>query len=139
MQLAILSVLIACLFPSSIFCQADSKPDPEARLWLDIKHALTEPDGRYYFDTSLKNSLIPTLHGTLVSSTPADHPNILLLAMPGSKIAEVTLKLAGRMTSPPQPGTMIKFDGVAEAFVKQPFMLTFEVQGAPRAVAPKDK
>jgi hypothetical protein len=139
MRLAVLTVLVGCLFQLPIFSQSDKTKDPETTLWLNIKHALTDPDGQDYFKTSLKDCLVPTLHGTLVSSSPADHPNILLLAMPGSETADVTLKLAGRMTNPLQPGTLIRFDGIAESFVKQPFMLTFELQGAPRVTAPKDK
>jgi hypothetical protein len=42
---------------------------------------------------------------------------------------EITLKLDGPV-KPADPGTVVEFEGVAQAFTKDPFMLTFEVERA---------
>jgi len=42
-------------------------------------------------------------------------------------VAEVKLVFETPLARPAEPGTIIKFRGVATAFTKAPFMLTFEV------------
>jgi hypothetical protein len=141
MKSVVLTLLTFCLFHQTLVCQ-DSviKGDPPTILWRGIKQALSGPDGREYFEQSMKDSKIPALHGTLVSSTTAGHPNTFLVAMADSDFPEVTLHLKEHLEKPLPPGTPIKFEGIGEAFTAEPFMLTFQVDTINRATAkPKSK
>jgi len=44
-------------------------------------------------------------------------------------VGEITLNLASPMPNDAEPGTEIKFEGVPSAFSKDPFMVTFDVEG----------
>jgi hypothetical protein len=66
------------------------QPDPSA-MWKNIKRVLIGPDGKEYFENSFKDAQIPTLVGTVVSSTPAVHPNELLVAIEDDHTPEVRL------------------------------------------------
>src|SRR5207302_4876780 len=117
--------------------------DDRARLWKKMKEALLSPDGNQYFEQAVKDALLPTLDGTILSSSPTEHPSKFLVAMPGSDIPEATLKLKGSLIrslrllifaeKPLPPGTPVSFDGVAKGFKAEPFMLTFEVRTVNRA------
>jgi hypothetical protein len=121
--LAIFAVGLPCL------AQEDRGRD----LWTAIRLALTGPEGEEYFELSLKNALVPTLKGTLISAEPSEDFGRLLLGMAGSATAEVTLVLTDgnwdevRLQGKPKLGTTIAFEGVPSAFGKDPFMLTFKV------------
>jgi hypothetical protein len=115
---------------------SDKEPvgDPQLALWLAIKRGLLR-GGSQYFEQSLKNAYVPggangveVFRGTLISSTPPEHPNEFAVAMPDSATPEVTLKLKGRFAKPVEPGTPVTFQGIPTAFVSNPFMLTFEVE-----------
>jgi hypothetical protein len=124
------------LFGQTIVRQPVLKEDFQTFLWREIKRELTGPDGREYFEQGMKDALLPTLYVTLVSSAPADHPNTLLVAMVDSDVPEVTLKLKESLKKPLPPGTPVKFQGVAEAFSTEPFMLTFQGCTVNRATKP---
>jgi len=109
--------------------------NPQSQLWSVIKRELLGPKGERYFELSVKDARLPggwnglnAFEGTLVSSTPAEHPNEFLVAILDDKTPEVTLKLKGRLEKPLPVGTPISFEGVVRAFKKQPFMLTLEVE-----------
>jgi hypothetical protein len=124
--------------------------DRQVALWLDIRRELLGPRGSQYFEEELKDAYLPggangvsVLKGTLISSTPAQYPNEFLVAMPGSVVADVTLKLKGRrFAKPVAAGTALTFRGIPIAFTSNPFMLTFEVEQvdllseAPKKAAP---
>jgi hypothetical protein len=133
MKLAAPMLLSFCLFHQPLVSQdAVLKGDPPTILWREIKKALSGPNGREYFEQSVKDAVLPTLYGTLVSSTPADHPNKLLIAMADGSHPEVTLNLKGRLEKPLPTMTPVKFNGVAIAFTKEPFMLNIDVDSVTR-------
>ena len=106
-----------------------------------LKQQLLGADGQKFFEEKVKDVFLPggvipgrdAFDGTLISSTPADHPNRFLIALPGNTIPEVTLKLLGKLEKPLSPGTPVTFEGVVRAFTADPFMLTFDVEGVNRA------
>jgi hypothetical protein len=132
MKLVALTLLAFTLFHQPLGCQSASKDDPPTVLWRGIKQALSGPNGREYFEQSIKDAVLPTLYGTIVSSTPADHPNTFLIAMANNSRPEVTLRLKGRLEKPLPATTPVKFSGVAIAFAKDPFMLTCDVDAVNR-------
>src|SRR5205823_14078644 len=81
---------------------------------------------------------VNAFEGILVSSTPTQHPKEFLVAMPGEKTPEITLKLKGQLERPLPAGAPVSFEGVVKAFVREPFMLTLEVETVNRAVRPDD-
>lgn len=105
------------------------KKDPELALWLNLKKLLTAPDGEQYFANSMRNTKVTGLRGYLVSATPPDRPNTLVLALSerGGR-GEVTLVLDQPFRYSAPRGTPLRFEGVAKSFTKEPFMLTFEAQ-----------
>jgi hypothetical protein len=123
--------------------QASPGYEQQSKLWLSIKRELIGPRGEQYFEQSLKDANIPSgangvyaFEGILVSSTPAQHPNEFLVAMPGEKTPEVTLKLKGQLDKPLPAGTPVSFEGVVKAFAREPFMLILDVKTVNRAVRP---
>jgi tetratricopeptide (TPR) repeat protein len=105
------------------------KKDPELALWLNLKKLLTAPDGEQYFANSMRNTKVTGLRGYLVSATPPDRPNTLVLALSerGGR-GEVTVVLDQPFRYSAPRGTPLRFEGVAKSFTKEPFMLTFEAQ-----------
>jgi hypothetical protein len=109
-------------------------------MWLSIKQGLTGPDAEKYLEALLGATLpvgmgagpnwdaLHAFEGILVSSTPTEHPNQFLVAMPGEKTAEITLKMKGQLDKPLPAGTLIRFAGEVKAFTREPFMLTLEVR-----------
>jgi len=109
--------------------------NPSLAFWLKLKSALTDPSGSgvQYFETGMKNALIPpegqpTLKGTVISGKPEIRPTVLVLGIEKSGVAEVTLKLDAALPGKVEPGRVIEFRGVASAFTPSPFMVTFEVE-----------
>jgi len=113
---------------------------------------LTADAGQQYFDTSVKGAALPggangvtKFKGTLISQKPALNPKELVLGISTPDTPEVTLKLETALRGKADPGTVIHFEGVASAFTKDPFMLTFDVdskdkiQGWPAQAAPPAK
>jgi hypothetical protein len=128
MKLAALTLLAFGLFHHPLDCQSFKKVDPPTAFWREVKRGLSGPDGREYFDKYVKDAQLATLYGTLVSSSPADHPDTFLVAMADSSDPEVTLNLQGHLEKPLPVGTLVEFEGVAVAFITAPFMLTFDVE-----------
>jgi tetratricopeptide (TPR) repeat protein len=109
--------------------EAFDKAHPERALWKDLKAALTASTGDAYFETSLKDALVPKLKGKLVAMNPALKPKELVLAIENSA-GDVTLKLDGALPGKMEPGGEIEFEGIARSFTKDPFMVTFETEKA---------
>src|ERR1700689_4694055 len=95
------------------------KTHPERALWKDLKAALTAASGDTYFETNMKDALVPRLKGRLVAATPASKPKELILAIENS---------AGGVKM--EPGGEIEFEGIAKSFTKDPFMVTFDTERA---------
>jgi len=139
MKLAAMTLLGVWLFHQPLVCQPANEDDPPTALWRGIKRELSGPRGREYFEKRVKDAQLPTLSGTLVSSSPADHPDTFLVAMADSSDPEATLNLEGRLEKPLPAGTLVEFEGVAVAFTTAPFMLTFDVENVHFRVRPKSK
>src|SRR5262249_39752336 len=76
----------------------------------------------------LKGTGPPKMKGKIISQKPALRPKELVLAMDEDK-PQVTLKFENALPGKAEPGTQIEFEGVPSAFTKEPFMLTFDVEG----------
>ena len=109
--------------------QMFDKTHPEKALWKDLKAALTAPAGETYFETNMKDALVPRLKGRLVATSPASKPKELVLAIENSA-GDVTLKLDGALPGKMEPGAEIEFEGIAKSFTKDPFMVTFDAEKA---------
>jgi tetratricopeptide (TPR) repeat protein len=109
--------------------QMFDKTHPERALWKDLKAALTAPTGDTYFETNMKDALVPRLKGKLVAMSPASKPKELVLAIENSA-GDVTLKLDGALPGKMEPGGEIEFEGIAKSFTKDPFMVTFDAEKA---------
>jgi tetratricopeptide (TPR) repeat protein len=109
--------------------QMFDKAHPERALWKDLKATLTTPEGDTYFETNMKDALVPRLKGKLVAMSPASKPKELILAIENSA-GDVTLKLDGTLPGKMEPGGEIEFEGIAKSFTKDPFMVTFETEKA---------
>jgi hypothetical protein len=102
---------------------------PELALWNKIKAALTAADGNEYFETGMKGAAVPELSGKLVEAKPACRPRELTIAISSADAkAEVDLKLDKPLTGKPDVGQEIRWQGVASAFSKEPFLLTMDVE-----------
>ena len=115
------------------------KSDPQLAVWKKIKDALTAAGGDQYWE-EIKGSQPPKMHGKIVSIKPDVRPKEVQLDMDGDNTADVTLKFETALPGKADPGTDIKFEGVASAFSKQPFMITFDtekekIEGWPAAAA----
>ena len=111
--------------------------NPQLALWMKIKGALADTNGEAYFASTLKDSAVPKLKGTLVEGKPACRSKELLVAIPdpdqpGATLrAEITLKLDAALTGKPETNAEIQWEGVPAAFTKDPaFMLTMETEKA---------
>jgi tetratricopeptide (TPR) repeat protein len=112
------------------------KTNPALALWLSVRGQLLGPDGQSYFDGSMKGNLVKDLKGWVISAKPAVKSKELLVSMEGpDKVAEATLRLVGAdgstaapLTGKPEAGSQITFEGVPEAFTKEPLMVTFAVE-----------
>jgi len=107
--------------------QMFDKTHPEKALWKDLKAALTAPSGDTYFETNMRDALVPRLRGKLVATSPASKPKELILAIENSA-GDVILKLDGALPGKMEPGGEIEFEGIAKSFTKDPFMVTFETE-----------
>jgi hypothetical protein len=131
--------------------------NPDIALWRQIRTALTAADGDTYF-TQIKDAAVPPEAGTFtmfrakVVSQPS--PKELLVNV-DNLAGDATIKFENPLKGTIDPGTAMKFKGVVESFVKDPYMLTFtadkeDVDGLPatafaaattprRRAAPKKK
>jgi hypothetical protein len=109
--------------------------NPRLAMWMSIKGQLADTNGQQYFEESLKDHDMSgdggakLLRGILMEAKPACRSKELLVAVPlpdatGTPTAEITLKLDPPLTGKPETGGEILFNGVPEAFTKEPFMLT---------------
>lgn len=114
-------------------------PDDASRaMWRSIKKQLTAQNGNEYFLNILQNADMPMLIGTLLSATPYEQPNTLIVSLSDGSTPEATLRFTdegGRyshLNGPLVRGSQIRFEGIPVAFIQEPFMLTFEVSTSPK-------
>lgn len=106
-----------------------AKSNPQLALWLNLKSQLTADNGPAYFESELKGSDVPKLKGTVISTKPPARPKEIVIGIEKPDQPEVTLVLETPMASKADPGTEIEFKGVPSAFSKEPFNVTFDVEG----------
>jgi hypothetical protein len=111
--------------------------NPQLAIWMKVKGALADTNGEAYFASSLKDTAVPKLKGTLVEGKPACRSTTLLVAIPdpdqpGATLRpEITLKLDAALSGKPEAGAEIQWEGVPTAFTKDPaFMLTMDTEKA---------
>jgi hypothetical protein len=93
--------------------------------------------GDSYFEQNMKGALLPGDPGKakgfekfkakLVSMTPANKPKQLVLALEKPDVPDVTLKFEEPLAGNMEPGAILEFEGVPDAYTKEPFMVTFIV------------
>jgi hypothetical protein len=116
---------------------AAAKANPTLALWRSIKEELTGDNGPAYFVSSMKDAALPggvngieRFKAKVISMAPAVRPKELVVAIEDPAIGDATLKLDGALPGRMEPGGEIEFEGVARAYTKDPFVVTFEVEKA---------
>jgi tetratricopeptide (TPR) repeat protein len=109
-----------------------NKTHPSEALWASLKMALMGPDGEMYFNANMKGTSIPTpLKGRVVKLEPPVKPKTILLAMEdktnNTTVADATLKFEMPLPGKVDVGTELSFEGVAESYTANPFMVVFTV------------
>ena len=102
--------------------------NPELTLWKNIKAALLGADGANYFSTSMKDALLPTLKGKVVSLEPAMRPKTIVMALEDGKTPDATLKFETALPGKVDPGAELSFEGVPVSYTTSPFMVVFNVE-----------
>jgi tetratricopeptide (TPR) repeat protein len=111
--------------------EAWTKAHPQEAMWKSIKGALTGADGAAYFNSSMKDALLPTFKGKVVSMTPALKPKTIVLAMDdgsNNTIGDATLKFDAALPGKVDAGTELTFEGIPESYTASPFMVVFNVE-----------
>jgi tetratricopeptide (TPR) repeat protein len=104
-----------------------AKANPQLALWKQLKGTLISPDGANYFNSSMKDALIPTLKGKVVSIEPAVKPKTVVMALEDGTTPDVTLKFDTSLPGKVEPGTELSFEGVPQSYTATPFMVVFNV------------
>jgi hypothetical protein len=109
--------------------------DPSLALWLRLKGALAGTDGEQYFESSMKDALVPpegqpAFKGYVIKVEPPRNPKTIILGVSSKDVADATITLDEAMTGTAEPGTLLEFRGVAKSFTREPFMLNFEAEKA---------
>ena len=122
--------------------------DPAFKMWYAIKQNLQDK-GDAFFTSDIKEVEIPggaegvkTFSGTVISLDPADKPTKVVLGVEDPTKPDATLEFSQPL--PPDAldkikvGQKLDFSGVADSFVKDPYMLTFKDPTIPgvRTTAP---
>jgi tetratricopeptide (TPR) repeat protein len=106
----------------------DAAKNPQLTLWKNVKAELTGPDGATYFNSSMKDALLPTLKGKVVKLEPETRPKTVVLALEDGTTPDATLKFEMALPGKVDPGTELSFEGVPESYTAGPFMVVFNVE-----------
>lgn len=108
-----------------------NKAHPSEALWANLKMALTASDGEAYWNM-MKGTMVPTLKGRVIKLEPAVKPKTILLAMEdktnNTTTADATLKFEMPLAGKVDEGTELTFEGVADSYTANPFMIVFTVE-----------
>ena len=107
--------------------EEEAAKNPQLTLWKNIKAQLTAADGANYFNSSMKDALLPTLSGKVVKLEPETRPKTILLSLEDGTTADATLKFDPALAGKVEPGTVLTFEGVPESYTASPFMVVFKV------------
>jgi len=106
------------------------KAHPELALWTNIKTELTGANGASYFESSMKDAMMPELTGKVISMEPATRPKKVVVGVENGTVADATLVFDAPLPGKVEPGTELKFKGQPESYAANPFMVTFKVDKA---------
>jgi len=126
-------IIIAIGFACALSGQTPTHVDRERQLWTDVKRQLTGLDGDEYFQSSMKDAMLPRLKGTLISALPTENGNALVIGLTDSTTPEVAVLLRD-LPSELGPGAQVEFEGVPNRFTRDPFLVTFAVEEATKPV-----
>ena len=102
------------------------KQHPDIKLWRDLKATLTAADGDTYFTNSVKGALIPQeFKAKIVSWTPDTNPTEIKISI-DEPSGDATIKYEKPLHAKVNAGDAITIQGMATAFTKDPFMVTFD-------------
>lgn len=106
------------------------KAHPMEASWRDVKAILTGDGGQAKFDSDIKDSALPKFKGKIVSMTPAVRPKTIVLSVDPEKdgAQDCTITFAAPLAGKMEAGEELEFEGIAKSFVKDPYMLTLEVE-----------
>jgi hypothetical protein len=123
---------------------------PDIALWRTIRDALKADGGDKYFEDNLKGAEIPPAAGAFKmfnAKVIAQNSPKELVVNVDNLAGDATLQFDAPLNGTVDPGTTFKFKGTPDAFVKDPYMLTFtgmakeDVEGLPdtlfKAAPPK--
>ena len=117
--------VIAMAFAFEVTAQTLPHVDLEQELWTSIKQALNGPDGDEYFQSSMKDALLPRLKGTLISAVPNESGTTLVFGMTDSTTPEAAM-LVHDLPRELAPGTQIEFSAIPIGYSRDPFLVTFD-------------
>jgi tetratricopeptide (TPR) repeat protein len=114
--------------------EQEAKNNPQGALWKSIREQLQGADGQNYFNSSMKEALLPggangvnSFSGKVVSMEPATKPKTVVVAIE-NPAGDATLKFETALPGKVEPGTVLSFEGVPESFTANPFMVVFNVE-----------
>ncbi len=122
-------VLFAIALACDLIAQTPTHVDLGRQLWTSVKQALNGPDGDEYFQSSMKDAMLPRLKGTLISALPSESGNALMLGLENPAILDVKLLVHGANVKSAielMPGMQIEFSAVSIGFTRDPFLVTFD-------------
>ena len=126
---ALLSIAAGMLCASAA-AQTAPQLDPQRALWTAIERGLAGPAGDDYFNSSVKDAVLPMLKATVID---VPSPGKLVLGVIDEAAPDATLilqKRAAEVKHEFHAGEKIEFEAVARTFSLNPFMLVFEAQEA---------
>ena len=111
--------------------------DPGFKLWYTIETNLKSDQGDQFFGSNVKGAEIPggaegvkNFSGTVISVDPADRPTKVVLGVEDPTKPDATLEFSSPLPASAldkeKPGSKLEFSGIADSFVKDPYMLTFK-------------
>lgn len=107
--------------------EEEAKEDPQLKLWKQLKVSLTGPDGANYFNTGMKDALLPTLKGKVVKLEPEVKPKTVVLALEDGTTPDATLQFEAALAGKVESGTELSFEGVPQSYTSSPYMVVFNV------------
>jgi hypothetical protein len=110
--------------------QSKLDADPALKQWYAVQQTLTGDTGQAKFDSDIKDAQLPGgdvkfFKGTVISVDPADKPTKIVVGVFDATKPDATLTFDSAVTSPVKVGDVLEFTGVAAAFTKDPYMITF--------------
>jgi hypothetical protein len=119
--------------------QAQAAADAANPMFAYWRDAVKEPlimMGDSYFE-NMKGATLPGDGGKakgfdkfkakLISMDPANKPKTLVMALEKPDVPDVTLKFEDALPGNMEPGAILEFEGQPLSYMKDPFMITFDV------------